>query len=133
MFGVVLVLAGLSSPAGAQMPPGFGTSLGMPTANARYIIADVVSKRFPGEDVVGPTFTTGEQVDVIIEDGGSVRIRQGERYGWVPAGQLTSMSPMPQMPMPGMPQMPGANPLLGGLKPLVPAPPGTPVPGPKTP
>lgn len=126
MVVAALVLLGLTSPAGAQMPLGVGGAMAMPSSNTRYVVADVVSKRFPGEDVAGPTFTTGEQVDVIVEENGSVRVRQGERYGWVSAAQLTAMPPMPSPT-----QVPGSNPLLGGLKPLVPAPQGTPVP--KTP
>ena len=121
MLGVWLALAvGWSTPAGAQMPPGIGGSLAIPSANARYLMADVVSKRFPGEDLAGPTFKTGEQVDVIVEEGGSVRVRQGERYGWVPAAQLTATAPMPTLPA-------GGNPLLGGLQPLQPAAPASPV------
>ncbi|MEQ1565234.1 MAG: hypothetical protein ABMA64_06320 [Myxococcota bacterium] len=87
--------------------------LGAAGPSARFVAAEVVSERFPGETAPGPTFTAGEQVEVLIEENGKVRIRSGEKYGWVAVAALGAAPPATAV---------DPN-LLGGLQPLLP--PGT--------
>jgi hypothetical protein len=95
-------------PPGIQLTQGGGASL-------RWLTADVVSERFLGETVLGPKFTNGEQVELIVEENGKARVRDGDHYGWVPVASLTSTAPTPAAGS-------DANALLGGLPPLIPAP-----------
>lgn len=91
---VGLALAQPQMPLG--LPPGFDLSaLQGPKAEARWLVSQVVSTRFPGEKTPGPTFEAGEMVEFILEDGGQVRVRQGDRYGWVAASALTTEAPPP--------------------------------------
>jgi hypothetical protein len=109
------MLVALLSFALAQAPPqpllpmpGFGAR---PSAEARWLVADTASQRFPGEEIAGPTFTAGTEVEVIVTDGDRVRVRKDEQYGWVPASALTDAAPIPTLPTsPGLLGMPPLQP-----------------------
>lgn len=79
------------SQAFAQAPVPF--TFGSTPPSARWVVAETPSKRFPGEAIPGPTFTANEQVDVILVDGGAARVRDGDKYGWVPVASLTDQAP----------------------------------------
>ncbi len=100
-----------------SLPPGFETlSISQtPRAEARWLTAKTTSKRFPGEAVDGPAFEQGERVEVIVADGSLVRVRQGDRYGWVPESVLTIEAPAAPPPAPG-----AGSPLLTAPPLLVP-------------
>lgn len=66
-----------------------------PTGAARYPKKEIASIRFLGEDTKGPVFQAGERLELITEKDGWVRVRQGERYGWVPADALSDEPPAP--------------------------------------
>ncbi|MCA9493709.1 MAG: hypothetical protein KC621_27440 [Myxococcales bacterium] len=106
-----LALAQPQMPLG--LPPGFDLSaLQGPKAEARWLTAQVVATRFPGEKTPGPTFESGEMVELILEDGGQARVRQGDRYGWVPASALTTEAPAPPAVPASASDLLGAPPLL---------------------
>jgi hypothetical protein len=109
-----MLIAWLVALAGAQTPP----PAAPPAAPAeRWLSAEVVSERFPGEATPGPKFSAGEEVTVLVEDGAKTRVFAGDRYGWVPSASLTATAPAePAAP-------PGASGLLGGLPPLIQPPP----------
>lgn len=67
-----------------------------PTGAARYPTKEIASVRFLGEDAAGPVFQPGERLELITEKDGWVRVRQGERYGWVPADALSTEPPAPE-------------------------------------
>ena len=126
----------LCDPAAAPVP-GLTASRTTASPTARWITppdgaSELPSKRFFGEPIVGPAFKSGEEVELILVDGDQARIREGSRYGWVPASALSTTPPLT---MPSMPELlpPGGNPLLGGLKPLLPAPGAAPAPAPPSP
>jgi hypothetical protein len=84
----LLLLVAFTAPAFAQdaptpLPPS-ALVLGLDVAP----IAEIASARFPDAQVTGPTFAAGESVRVLFVDGARVRVRKGDRYGWVPADQL---------------------------------------------
>lgn len=84
---VLLLLPGLAL---AQQP--IQLDLG-PTGPVRYATEEITSVRFLGEDVQGPVFEPGERLEIITEKDGWVRVRLGERYGWVRADQLATSPP----------------------------------------
>src|SRR5687768_8435035 len=107
------MLVTLLSVAWAQAPGGLQPLLPTPgitlrsSADARWLVADTASQRFPGEDVPGPTITAGTEVVVIVTEGDRVRVHKDDQYGWVPASALTAVAPMPTMPTsPGLLGMP---------------------------
>ena len=112
-----MLLATLIAVAAAQAP-GLPPLLPMPglsmprSADARWLVADTQSVRFPEGDVEGPLLLAGTEVEVIVTDGDRVRVRKDDRYGWVPASALTDVSPAP----PTLPSAPG----LLGMPPLNP-------------
>lgn len=129
-MGLPLLWA-LAAAAFAQAPPGLTASLtsgltaGSP--NTRWIAApegatEVASVRFFGETVAGPSFKSGEEVELIVVDGDMARIHEGTRYGWVAASTLAASPPLTLPPLGSLPALapPGGNPLLGGLAPLAP-------------
>lgn len=105
----------LVSQALAQVPAPI--TLSIPSAADRWLVAETPSKRFPGEQVAGPTFTSGEKVEVILEENGLARVFSGDKYGWVPVASLTTKAPAAAAPL--------AMPAGGGLLGAVPAPPPT--------
>jgi hypothetical protein len=117
---MALLLLWTLLPEAAAQSPGLTASLASASSNARWVVGEVASKRFPGEEIAGPTFQAGEEVELILQEGDSARIRQGGRYGWVPASALTAVQPLVAPPGLGTP---GGNPLLEGLTPLLQAPP----------
>ncbi len=58
-----------------------------------WMTADTVSTRFPGEKLVGQSFTSGTQVTVVVKDGDQVRVTNGDKFGWVPAASVTATPP----------------------------------------
>jgi len=94
LLALALLLPGLAH---AQQPIQLGTQpiqldLG-PTGPVRYATQEIASVRFLGEDVKGPVFQAGERLELITEKDGWVRVRQGDRYGWVPADALSAEPP----------------------------------------
>lgn len=113
-----MLLATLVSFAFAQAPPpGLPPLLPMPglslsrSADARWLVADTQSQRFPEGDVQGPLLTAGTEVEVIVTEGDRVRVRSKDLYGWVPASALTDVAPAPALP---------TSPGLLGMPPLLP-------------
>lgn len=88
--------------------------LGGADPSDRWMVAQTASVRFFGEAVPGPTFEAGEEVEVLVEDGGQVRVRAADRYGWVPKASLTDQAPAEPTTAP-------AGGLLGGVPALPPA------------
>lgn len=84
---ILLLLPGLAF---AQQPIQF--DLG-PTGPVRYTTQEVTSVRFLGEEVQGPVFKSGERLEILTEKEGWVRVRLGERYGWVPSDLLAEEPP----------------------------------------
>lgn len=67
-----------------------------------WMTADAVSARFPGEKLVGQTFTAGTQITVVVRQGDLVRVSNGEKFGWVPSTSVTATPPEgaePQAPI----------------------------------
>ncbi len=93
----------------------------------RWAVSDVDSKRFADDDTAGPTFKAGDELLLIVTDGSRVRVRRGDRYGWVPASAVTAEAPAPapaSLDLLGLPPTlgsPGGAPQLapGGAPPLL--------------
>lgn len=67
-----------------------------------WMTVDAASTRFPGEKLVGQTFTAGTQVTVVVKDGDLLRVSNGDKFGWVPAASVTATAPegaVPQAPI----------------------------------
>lgn len=64
-----------------------------PRGDTRVVTADTPSLRFDGEELPGPTFTAGEQVQVVLVDGERARVYKDDRYGWVPVSALAPVAP----------------------------------------
>ena len=106
-----LMSAFAQAPALPPMLPMPGLSVSPKSADARWVVADTPSQRFPEGDVKGPTFTAGTEVELIVADGDRVRVRASDKYGWVPASALTDVPPMPSLPTsPGLLGMPPLQP-----------------------
>lgn len=58
-----------------------------------WMTADAASTRFPGEKLVGQTFTSGTQLTVVVKDGALLRVTNGDKFGWVPATSVTATPP----------------------------------------
>ena len=67
-------------------------------ADAVWMTEDVQSKRFLGDEVVGPFFATGTRLDVLFREGDWVRVRKGEDYGWVEAKAVSEEEPIAPAP-----------------------------------
>lgn len=109
----IILLAALSASAQEPLPIDIqqllasqGVQMGGPKAEIRWMSAEAVSTRFPGDPAPGPTFAKGEMVEVVLADGATTRIRKGDRYGWVATSSLTMEQPAGALP--------------GGLPPLLP-------------
>ena len=110
MLAFLITSAWAQAPSFPGLPPGLTISP-KASADARWLVADTASQRFPGEDVAGPTFATGTEVVVIVTEGDRVRVHKDDRYGWVPASALTATPPLPTMPTsPGLLGMPPLQP-----------------------
>lgn len=58
--------------------------------------AGVLSKRFADDAAAKHVkFEQGTALRVLYREGSMVRVREGERYGWVPAASLTPENPKP--------------------------------------
>ena len=58
-----------------------------------YPTAEVTSVRFPDADTVGPTFAKDARLEVLVQDGERLRVRDGDNYGWIDAAAVTSEAP----------------------------------------
>ncbi len=115
-----VILLILSAPAGAQQPQELDLEklqqqLGLP-AGSMSMSSDVervwvsqaggvVSKRFAtDEDATHVTFDKDQPLRVLYREDGWVRVRDGNRYGWVPEEAVTDTSPKVTVPgmVPGM-------------------------------
>lgn len=113
----MFVLMALASVATAQSPTPSAALSAPPAADTqRWLVADTPSVRFVGEAIPGPTFTAGEQVAVLVEAEGKVRVFARDKFGWVAPSALTTVGPPPPSLPGGMPTGLGGSPLLGGLQ-----------------
>src|SRR4051794_18391439 len=62
-------------------------------AEVVWATADTPSQRFSDDKIAGPTFTKGEQLELLVRDGDRARVRDGDKFGWVPAASITSTKP----------------------------------------
>ena len=73
-----------------------------------WLAEEAPSTRFSDAELAGPLFESGEKVELLFEDGEIVRVRKGDRYGWVPATAITRERPAdaesdaPGFQLPGM-------------------------------
>lgn len=77
-----------------------------PPVEVMYVAADkVVSKRFFDDAAPGHVdFVKGDDVRVLYRANGWIRVRDGEKYGWLPETALTAERPeMPAAPQPSTP------------------------------
>lgn len=82
----LILVASLSH---AQVP---GLSFG-PTGEPRWVVADVEAKRFAEGDEAGPALKAGDEVELVFTEGDRVRIKKGDRYGWIAASAVTEEAP----------------------------------------
>lgn len=117
----------LSGPAVAQQPQEIDLAqlqqqLGLPAGSMsmsdgeRVWVAQsggVVSKRFATDDKAQHvTFDKDQPLRVLYREDGWVRVRDGNRYGWVPEEAVTDTSPKVTVPGQGQPialPVPGAG------------------------
>ncbi len=62
-------------------------------ADVVYATAEVASVRFPDADTAGPTFAKDARLEVLVEDGDRLRVREGDKYGWIDATLVTTEAP----------------------------------------
>ena len=58
-------------------------------AEEAWVKADVALVRWLDSTVVTTSLTTGDKVDVLVHDGGKVRVRKGTDFGWMDAAGLS--------------------------------------------
>jgi len=101
MKTLILLLSGLAlSPIAMAQAPLDLSSLGLGNiatsvgaSAAKYTVSETASTRFPDSDAAGPTFTAGERVEILFEEGDRVRVRAGNKYGWFAASLLSDIAP----------------------------------------
>ncbi|MBW2255729.1 MAG: hypothetical protein JRI25_14160 [Deltaproteobacteria bacterium] len=64
---------------------------------------DAETVRFLDDDTAGPALDEGEKVTVLFREGDLVRVRKGERYGWVASSVLTDAAPEAAAPTEAIP------------------------------
>ncbi len=101
-------LALIASLSYAQTP---GLSLGAITGEARWVVAGIEADRFPNAPSERFALAVGEEVELIFTEGARVRIKQGDRYGWLPATAVTAEAPEIEIPS-GLGNPLLSNPLL---------------------
>jgi len=79
VFSVLLAALAVASPARAQ--------------ESAWATRDAETVRFPDADTAGPKLEEGDEVTVLFREGDLVRVRKGDRYGWVEASVLTDTAP----------------------------------------
>ena len=62
-----------------------------------YTQAETPSLRFSDAAVPGPTFAPGTRLEVLVREGGVVRVVQGDKFGWVPATAVAVTMPAPEL------------------------------------
>jgi len=68
-----------------------------------FPITDVHSVRFPDVTVTGPLFLANQSVTVLYVEADRLRVRKGDRYGWVPREEVTTEAPVTDAPALGSP------------------------------
>ncbi|MBX2796170.1 MAG: hypothetical protein KTR31_00835 [Myxococcales bacterium] len=71
-----------------------------PKGQTMWASEEVATQRFPDDtEVAGPTLRVDAQVQVVLTDGDRVRVKSGDKYGWVALAKLTTEPPaMPALP-----------------------------------
>ncbi len=64
------------------------------TGDEVFMVSETRSERFADADHAGPTFRDAESVTVLYVEGDRVRVRKGDRFGWVDATKVTADSPV---------------------------------------
>jgi hypothetical protein len=63
-----------------------------------WATAPATGTRWPDVAVTTVTLAAGDEVEVLVKDGDTVRVRKGTDFGWVPASALTSAAPVKPEP-----------------------------------
>lgn len=86
-------------------------------ADSLYTTEATSGVRWPGSTQVTLELAKGDEVEVLLHDGGLVRVRKGGDFGWVAEGKLTGAKPelppvesLPVVPPPTPAQPPPAVP-----------------------
>lgn len=58
--------------------------------------------RWPGATIATVHLVPGDAVDVLVRDGGLVRVKRGLEFGWVPAEKLSAEEPKVDLEIPGL-------------------------------
>ncbi len=88
----LFVLLALAGTANAQAPItlNLGGDSALPT---KYVLENVDSMRFVDKDVTGKSFSKGDEVQVLFEADGLIRIKKGPKMGWVKPAALSDDAP----------------------------------------
>jgi hypothetical protein len=60
---------------------------------AAWVTEEAETVRFLDDDTAGPALDEGDRVIVIFREGDLVRVRKGDRFGWVAGSVLTDTAP----------------------------------------
>lgn len=66
---------------------------GLTRGDTVWVVEEIRSERFADAAVTGPVFRPGEPVTVLFVEAARLRVRKGDRYGWVPSTAVTSEDP----------------------------------------
>jgi hypothetical protein len=91
-FVISILLLTVAQPAWAQ--------------EAAWVAEDAETVRFLDDDTAGPALNEGDRVTVLFREGDLVRVRKGERYGWVAGSVLTDAAPEAATPTETTPAAP---------------------------
>ena len=76
-------------------------ALAQDVGSTMYAVKNTPTVRFEGDEVKGPKLVEGDAVTVLYVDGDQVRVRtDSDRYGWLPASDLTATNPHPEAAKP---------------------------------
>ena len=109
MNTALFAILSLASSAHAQQP--ITLNLGAETElKTMFIVEDTPSKRFVDAEQPGKAFIAGDQVQVLAEEQGLVRIMKGNTFGWVASSVLSDEAPAPaEAPTPPAIPVEGSN------------------------